>query len=106
MGNSWKYAQRLQFPQSDLCECGHYRKDHNNMKGFCYLCPDPHKPIEMSQPPPDDVFRHLFGEREECKKFHKWSVERVRRFWNIVNISLGVKTNTEQTILDDYHLRS
>jgi len=110
MGNMWgRYSKKtvLQFPQSDLCECGHHRKDHhrrsNGASGFCYLCPDPNKPIEMGQPPTDDVFGLLVGEQEKCEKFHKWSVERVRRFWNVANIMLSLKTNREQTILDDFH---
>jgi len=95
MGNSWKYAQILQFPQSGLCECGHRRKDHNNMKDWCHKCWGYGKVADMTDPPPDDVLGFLVGKREECKKFHHWSVERVRRFWTAVNI--------EQTILDDYY---
>lgn len=103
MGNSWKYAQTLQFPQSDLCECGHYRKDHNNMKGCCILCMDHGKLKDISDSPPDDVLGFLVGEREKCEKFRKWSVERVRAFWEIANVALNFNTNTEQTILDDFY---
>jgi len=103
MGNSWKYAQTLQIPQSDLCECGHYRKDHNNMKGFCIPCMYDGKLTDMTSPPPDNVFSLFVNKREKCERFHKWSVERVRAFWQIANSFLWIKTNTEQTILDDYY---
>jgi hypothetical protein len=42
------------------------------------------------------------GERERCEKFRQWSTERVRGFWQFVNIALRLETNTEQAILDDY----
>jgi hypothetical protein len=62
---------------------------------------------DMTQAPPDNVFRFLFDvrdRREECEKFHHWSTEGVRAFWQIANIPIRFYTNTEQTILDDYCL--
>ncbi len=81
MGNSWKYAQVLEFPSDIICECGHDRNAHNNRHGFCIMC---------------------MNRRTRCEKFHKWSVEHVRRFWQIINIGLNFWTNTRQTMLDDY----
>ena len=87
----------------------HHRRD-NGTYSFCYLCPEPKKPIEVTQEPPDDVYDLLLEElniksvinNNDCKKFHKWSVEKVRRFWNFVNANIWLKTGTKQTILDDY----
>lgn len=110
MGNSWKHAQILLVPQSDLCECGHLRKDHNNMRGYCWRCTSYGRVKDITEPSSDDVFGTLLEEKhiksviknDDCKKFRKWSVERVRRFWNAANSFLYVNTKTEQTILDDY----
>lgn len=105
MGNNWgRSYQFLQTPQDNLCECGHYRRDHNGKKGFCFLCTgySDNTKIEIGASPPDDVLGHLLGKREKCEKFRRWSTERVRAFWQIANIMLRFYTNREQTILDDY----
>jgi hypothetical protein len=83
MHNSWKYAQVIHLPEDNKCECNHYRSQHNNMKGFCLIC---------------------MNRYEKCEKFRKWSVERVREFWQVANIAIHTKTGTEQTIMDDYLL--
>lgn len=112
MGNSWKYAQVLQFPQSDLCECGHTREYHNNKTGWCYKCPDYKKLPDISASPPDDVLDTLLIEqdrpswfaqnRDSCEKFRHWSIERVRAFLKVYNIMLWSATGMEQTLIDDY----
>lgn len=106
MPDSWKYAQVLRFPQSDLCECGHDEAHHNNRHGFCYEClmggagePD------IADDPSGDVYRmmlHGSRVRESCDRFRRWPAKRVKAFWKIANIGIALRYGLEQTILDDF----
>jgi len=109
MPNSWKYAQVLQFPQSDLCECGHPASHHNNRRGFCYDCMmgGGEKPADIADEPPDDVYATIFRGprsllRDGCEHFRRWSPKRVKAFWKVVNIGIALKYDLEQTMLDDF----
>lgn len=109
MPDSWKYAHVLQFPQSDLCMCGHTEAHHHNRHGYCSSClmGGDEKPVDIADDPSDDVYGALFPDSRpfmygRCEKFHRWTPQRVKAFWAIANITIGLEAGVEQAILDDF----